>query len=440
MLISFKIKNFKSIGEEQTFSMVAANKESTKEVRFESGNAFAPKLLKVASIFGPNGGGKTTFVQAMDVFRDFVLNSADSRRNATIDWVKPFKLDTELRHQPSEFEAIFVHDGALYQYGFAVTQERVWGEWLFTRANAPRSKLSTVFERYYNESEKDTKDPYEWYFNAALIKEPKGTKEAWKQQTKPNTLFLSKAMSDNAQSESLVKPFEWIQKFLRIIETASRISRRFSARCYLNEDGGENYKQKIQNLLDSTNTGIKDIDIQLKTLTLSDFPEDIIKNASPEVLEAVVNGSVTDVLKITILHQDNAGNSIGMDFNEESDGIKTLFCLAGPWFDVLENGYTLVVDELHNSFHPHALRFLVNLFYDPAINKKNAQLIFTSHETSIMSGDFMHRDQIWFMQRNEQQQSELYSLAEFTNEKGMNNFQKSYLIGRYGALPNLKAL
>jgi AAA15 family ATPase/GTPase len=98
------------------------------------------------------------------------------------------------------------------------------------------------------------------------------------------------------------------------------------------------------------------------------------------------------------------------------------------------------VDELHNSFHPHALRFLVNLFYDPEINKKNAQLIFTSHETSIMSGDFMHRDQIWFMQRKDNQQSELYSLAEFTNVPAMTNFQKAYLSGRYDALPNLKAL
>ena len=211
----------------------------------------------------------------------------------------------------------------------------------------------------------------------------------------------------------------------------------FSAEAYLG--GDKNYRQKLQHLLDSTDTRIKNIDIQKKTLTVSDYPESIIKIAAQEFLEALKNEKIFH-FNIETLHQDNAGNAIKLDFDEESDGIKTLFCLAGPWFDVLENGTTLVVDELHNSFHPHALRFLVTLFYDPEINKKNAQLIFTSHETSIMSGDFMHRDQIWFMQRNEQQQSELYSLAEFTNEKAMSNFQKSYLSGRYGALPNLKAL
>jgi AAA15 family ATPase/GTPase len=430
MLISFKIKNFKSIGEEQTFSMVAANKKSTEDVCFKSGNAFAPKLLKVASIFGPNGGGKTTFVQAMDVFRDFVLNSADSRRNATIDWVKPFKLDTELRHQPSEFEAIFVHDGALYQYGFAVTQERVWGEWLFTRANKPRAKLFTVFERQFNNGQDDVQ------VNDSQVKDPREAKEAWKKNTKPNTLFLSKATTDNAQSESLVKPFEWIDNFLRIIESADRLPRGYSAKQYSSD---EHYKQKIQNLLDSTDTRIKSLEIQKEVKTLSDFPEGVLDNAPPEVLEALKSGKVINY-KITTVHEDNLGNAVKLDFKEESDGIKTLFCLAGPWFDVLENGTTLVVDELHNSFHPHALRFLVTLFYDPEINKKNAQLIFTSHETSIMSNGGLHRDQIWFMQRNEQQQSELYSLSEFTKEKGKNNFQKSYLIGRYGALPNLKAL
>ena len=432
MLISFKIKNFKSIGEEQTFSMVAANKKSTEDMCFESGNAFAPKLLKVASIFGPNGGGKTTFVQAIDVFRDFVLKSARSQRNEAIDWVKPFRLDTTLREQPSMFEAIFVHDGALYQYGFALTQERVGGEWLFTRANRPRAKLSTVFERYYD-PEKDPEDPYEWSLNDALIT---GPKEGWQQQTKPNTLFLSEAMRGNAQSESLVKPFEWIQNVLRIIESGDQLFRGYSAELYLRN---EHYKQKIQNLLDSTDTRIKSLEIEKEVKTLSDFPDFVLENAPPKFLEALKNGKVNNY-KIKTIHEDNFGNPVKLDFDEESDGIQTLFCLAGRWFEVLEKGGTLVVDELHNSFHPHALRFLVNLFYDPEINKKNAQLIFTSHETSIMSGDFMHRDQIWFMQRKDNQQSELYSLAEYTNEKAMSNFQKAYLTGRYDALPNLKVL
>lgn len=434
MLISFKIKNFKSIGEEQTFSMVAANKKSTEDMCFESGNSFAPKLLKVASIFGPNGGGKTTFVQAIDVFRDFVLKSARSQRNEAIDWVKPFRLDTTLREQPSMFEAIFVHDGALYQYGFALTQERVGGEWLFTRANRPRAKLSTVFERYYD-PEKDPEDPYDWSLNDALIK---GPKEEWRQLTKSNTLFLSEAMRGNAQSESLVKPFEWIQKFLKIIKSGDRLSRHDSTKKYF---GDEHYKGKIQNLLDSTDTRIKRLEIEKeeKTITVSLFPEGFLENAPPEFLEVLKNEKSIHY-KVKTVHEDSTGNSVLFDFEEESDGIQKLFCLAGRWFEVLENGCTLVVDELHNSFHPHALRFLVNLFYDPEINKKNAQLIFTSHETSIMSGDFMHRDQIWFMQRKDNQQSELYSLAEYTNEKAMSNFQKAYLTGRYDALPNLKVL
>ena len=233
-----------------------------------------------------------------------------------------------------------------------------------------------------------------------------------------------------------MKPFEWIQNVLRIINSPEQLSSNYSADQYLDN---EHYKQKIQSLLDSTDTRIKSLEIEKEVRTLSDFPEVLLENAPPEFLEDLKNGTVNNY-KITTVREDNLGNAVKLNFREESDGIQTLFRLAGPWFNVLEKGCTLVVDELHNSFHPHALRFLVNLFYDPEINKKNAQLIFTSHETSIMSGDFMHRDQIWFMQRKDNQQSELYSLAEYTNEKAMSNFQKAYLTGRYDALPNLKVL
>jgi AAA15 family ATPase/GTPase len=264
----------------------------------------------------------------------------------------------------------------------------------------------------------------------------KGPKEEWRQLTKSNTLFLSEAMRGNAQSESLVKPFEWIQNVLRIINSPEQLSYKYSADQYLDN---EHYKQKIQSLLDSTDTRIKSLEIEKEVRTLSDFPEVLLENAPPEFLEDLKNGKVTNY-KITTVREDNLGNAVKLNFREESDGIQTLFRLAGPWFNVLEKGCTLVVDELHNSFHPHALRFLVNLFYDPEINKKNAQLIFTSHETSIMNNDILHRDQIWFMQRKENQQSELYSLAEYTNEKAMSNFQKAYLSGRYDALPKLKVL
>lgn len=422
MLIQFSVKNFKSIGEKKVFSMAVADKKSTQRFSRESGNNFASPLLTTACIFGPNGGGKTSLINAMDFFKDFVVDSARTQKEEEIQGVIPFKLDTILSTQPSEFEATFVVDGTLYQYGFSVDSERVHGEWLFMRSTLKGVKLIPVFQREFNGAE------YAWD-----LKNVKGQKTTWSKNTKPNTLFLSEAMRGNAESESLAKPFAWIQKSLRILESPQRLSSGFTAG---NFKQGK-WREKILNLLGATDTKITDIEVIEKKVIPSDIPKFVLEEAPKEFLDDLFNGKLLS-MDVFSSHLNTLGNTVKFSFEkEESDGIQVLFNIAGPWFDVLENGYTLVVDELHNSLHPHALQFLVNLFYDETINTKNAQLIFTSHETSIMNKGFMHRDQIWFMCRNDAQQSELYSLAEFKNERAISSFQKSYLSGRFGALPKI---
>jgi uncharacterized protein len=122
---------------------------------------------------------------------------------------------------------------------------------------------------------------------------------------------------------------------------------------------------------------------------------------------------------------------------EESDGTRVFFSLAGPWLEVLEEGYTLVVDELHNSLHPLALKYLVSLFHDPEVNRNGAQIIFTSHETSVISKGFMHRDQIWLVEKDDSGASNLYPLSDFSIRE-VDAFQRAYLSGRFGALPRVK--
>jgi len=224
-----------------------------------------------------------------------------------------------------------------------------------------------------------------------------------------------------------------IQSYLRVVESVERLDRRFSASQFLNGK----YRKEILHLLDSTDARVKDLEAEEKKLSFSDFPKAFLENAPKKFLDDLKNERIV-TFDILTINKDDRGESLRFDLEDESDGIRTLFGWAGPWFDVLENGYTLVVDELHNSLHPHALQFLVALFYDERLNKNKAQLIFTSHETSIMSKGLLHRDQIWFICRNDQDQSEMYSLAEFKSEKAVANFQAAYLNGRYGALPKIK--
>lgn len=139
-------------------------------------------------------------------------------------------------------------------------------------------------------------------------------------------------------------------------------------------------------------------------------------------------------------HMSSTGEIVLFELDDESDGTKKLFSIAGPWLDTLRNGFVLFVDELHDSLHPVLVRYLVSLFHDKSINTKNAQLIFSTHDTSILSQDVFRRDQIWFCEKSEEQCTELFPLSDFRPRKGHENLERGYLSGRYGALPYPKEL
>jgi AAA15 family ATPase/GTPase len=132
--------------------------------------------------------------------------------------------------------------------------------------------------------------------------------------------------------------------------------------------------------------------------------------------------------------------AVDLDLRDESDGTQKMFAFAAPWLETLERGRVLVVDELHDNLHPALVQFLVTLFHSPATNPRGAQLVFTTHETSILNQDILRRDQIWFCERDERQATRLYPLTDFSPRKGLENLERAYLSGRYGALPYLKTL
>ncbi len=147
-----------------------------------------------------------------------------------------------------------------------------------------------------------------------------------------------------------------------------------------------------------------------------------------------------DLLEIKTVHQTLDGRTVMFEFDEESDGTRKLFSFAGPWLDSLKNGYVLFIDELHDNLHPKLVRFLIELFHNPETNPNNAQLVFTTHETSILSQEVFRRDQIWFCEKDEGQATELIPLSDFSPRKGRENLELSYLAGCYGALPYIRKL
>ena len=124
-----------------------------------------------------------------------------------------------------------------------------------------------------------------------------------------------------------------------------------------------------------------------------------------------------------------------LDLEEESDGTQKILALAGPWLDALEKGKVIVIDELHENLHPALVRFLVEQFHDPKLNTKGAQLIFSTHDTSILNQEVFRRDQVWFCERDRNLATSLFPLTDFRPRKGRENLERAYLEGRYGAVP-----
>ncbi|MDR1826855.1 MAG: ATP-binding protein [Methylobacteriaceae bacterium] len=422
MLVEFTVTNYKSIAAPQKLSLVPGKSSSGKPDRSApTGNSLAGHALRSAVILGANGSGKSNFMAAVDFFSTFVERSAkDSSVGDTID-VVPFKLSGATRAAPAEFEAIFVHEDALFQYGFAVDNRRVREEWLFSRPNEPGRRMRTLFRRAFDE---DTGD-YAWDINDVHVK---GDRETWRKATRDNALFLSTAVQLN--SSSLKAPYIWITEYLRTLPPPDRVSPDFSAhRC---RDGKG--RRDILKFLKSADLGIADIAVEEQPLVI---PQELEKGLSDtELRELREHIGKSKVLKTSTFHTSAEKEKVRFDLEEESAGTQVLFALAGIWLDVLETGYTLFVDELNNSLHPFALKYLIEMFHDPAINPKGAQLVFTAHDATVISGQLMHKDQIWFMELNENSATHLFPLSDF-DVRDTEAFARGYLNGRFGGLPRI---
>ena len=348
MLVEFSVTNYKSIAEKQTLSLVAGTSASKDEkFSFPSGNSYAPALLRGACLFGSNGSGKTTLIKAMDFFKEFVRLSANESQAGEEIAVVPHLFDDEWTNSPSEFEIIFIHQGTLYQYGFAVDKNKVWKEWLFSRPNDSKARMRSLFQREYDAG------TYHWDINATFVK---GGREVWKKSTRDNALFLSQAVQLNAEND-LKNVFEWVRRHFQPIGDKARFLGDLTAKKYLEK----NKRDKILKLLQAVDIRIKDLDIQEREMDI----DVLLNNLSNELKDNFIKKIGNNKLKgydIQSIHQPYEGKFVALDFSEESAGTHQIFNLAGIWFESLEDGDTLIIDELDNHLHPHALEILLVYF------------------------------------------------------------------------------
>lgn len=415
MLIEFSVANFKSIKDEVRLSLVAGPGKEFREThvvtpRLNEGVRSIP-LLRSAAVYGANAAGKTNLLRALWTMRDIVALSSRDLGGLP---VTPFRFDPDCEARPTTFEAMCFAEGVRYQYGFSATRDAVAREWLYAW---PRGRVQLWFER-----ERAGNGGDRFKFGDRLS----GDKEVWRRATRPDALFLSTAVSLN--SSQLRPVFDWFTGNLHVAGVGGWVNTFSLEYC---RDGR---KDDLLEFLRSADLAISGLRVVEREFSPEALPDDMPPAVQEDIGKKLAGAKVVN---LRLRHDAKDGRPVELDLDEESDGTQKIFALSGPWLDTLENGHVIVFDELHDNLHPSLVRFLVERFHDPGVNAKGAQLVFSTHDTSILSQDVFRRDQIWFCERNARQETGLFPLTDFRPRKGIENLERSYLGGRYGAVPHL---
>lgn len=418
MLLEFRFANFRCFRDEQVFSLVASSDKSHPGNVVELPIRKGLRLVKSAVIYGANASGKTTLLDALSFFIQYVRTSASEKPAKGIA-VDPFLLDSSSGTSPSSFEATFVaEDGVLYQYGFTLDRTRVLKEWL---NSFPMGRPRRLFRRLAD----DEGEVFD--FGSHL----KGEKEKLRELTRPTVLFLSVGATFNNPQLSAV--YSWFSEDVGGVQ-AGRVNEGLWLPFAM---GKEEHFGKVRELLKNADLGIVDFSFRETAASYDDLPEDApeaFRNAWKVLMEGVAE-SEPRRLNVEVMHQ-GAERSVGFDLRRESNGTRQLFVLSFFILSKLAKGGVLFVDELDASLHPKLVQALIKLFHDPQANPKDAQLIFNTHDTTLLSAEIFRRDQIWFVEKDADGASCAYSLLEYSPRKD-ESLERGYLQGRYGATPFL---
>jgi len=358
-------------------------------------------ILREAVLYGANASGKTTLIEAVNYLKWLVVHSG--RLQEGDEFPRPYhKLSKD---EPTSFDVQFVVEGIRYAYGFSITDEQVREEYLY---HYPSGRQAKIFER---KSE-------QFFFGTDYKKELKEIST----KSKKNKLFINTAEAWSNLPE-IINPFSFFKNNLMIHLIRPDNWFEYSAR-QINKD------MQMKRLLIEffQKIDIPVIDIKVKIEEDAPLPEKF--SGLMNQLKLLSDGINSTMIEVKFIYKD-----FELNYDEESLGTQKLFKLLCPFIDVLVNGKVLFYDELENSLHPVIVQELVKVFKEWEDDTK-AQLIFTTHDTSLLNLDLFRRDQIWFAERNPDSCStEYYSLIELKNVRKDENIRKGFVTGRYSSVP-----
>ncbi len=417
MLVQFTVENFLSIRDKVYLSLEPSKDSEHPENLITKGDY---KAVNSVAIYGANASGKSSLFKAITVALIMIRNSNNVQITDKLP-MTPFKFDFESRNKPTSFEFTFIaKDGRKYIYGFSATTEKVVEEYLYCYNT---SKPTLLFDLNENEKPK---------FNRAY----KVKLEAAYQMNTANKLFLATATTWNV--ECTKSPFEWlaesIDTFTDVMELGGVAFEKYRT------DENRKYIEFTKNLLKQADINISSIEVDAKEVVGGPaLPFQIVVQGKIIPPNEGKHYDVEITTGHTVVDENGEKTEFSLTLQEESIGTQLLFFYGPLLKDAFEKGKTIVLDEIDKSMHPSLVKFIMNLFRDPDVNKNGAQLIVTTHETGILSLEMFRRDQIYFTEKDSKSGvTDLYSLDEFSVRK-TENIEKGYLMGRYGAIPFLQA-
>lgn len=427
MLIEFRFKNYRSFRDDATLSMEATGLGTFKNslISYNSMN-----LLPGVAIYGKNGGGKSNVIRAFWLAVQFIKNAQRTQHeNAKIP-VIPFALNDYSKDEPTEFEFIYTLEGIKYWYSFSATKEKVYKEYLY---HAPKGQKALVFNRENQ------------VFN---FTEDKAKRKLISETVAPNQLFFSMACTMN--DAVCVNAMKWFRELIYFSRDYSDIPKQL-----LDYSNDANMLQAISDYAKAADFGIESMQFEIDSKEIKDdlnFPENIpegVKTALTQfmhILSETSNNSETRLkmneVKATSRHQgvDSNGETklYHLELADESDGTRKLMSIAPAIESVLSKGGVLIVDEIEKELHPMLVDFIVAKFQSKQANPNGAQIIFTTHNTELMNMELLRKDQLYFADKDSDDgTSDLYSISEF-GTRTTENIRKGYLLGKYGATPNIE--
>lgn len=433
MLIEFSVGNYRSFHQPVTLSLRAARLRA-KDTQLDADNTFechGLKLLRSVAIYGANASGKSNLIRALQFMRQWVLQSSKESQSDEDIAVERFRLHTATHDKPSYFQIIFELDGVRYRYGFEVDEQRVHAEWLYHTRKV---------ERYLFVREGDR------YDLSGVFREGRGLEA----KTRDNALFLSVVAQFNGPLARAI--LRWFRSQFNIISgLQDTVYKGYTLRRFQNDEA---FRQRVITFVHEADLGIADIQVEKLPFAEVFVPDElrdmlmetIVTRRRENSAQALSDEEVhLWVNQAKTLHRffDQESTSAGWEKfdmeKQESQGTQKIFFLAGPLLNTLENGKVLVIDEMEARLHPFITRAVIELFNSPKTNPHNAQLIFATHDTGLLSSRFFRRDQIWFTEKNKYGATDLYSLAELQVRNDA-SFDKDYIAGKYGAVPFIGGL